>query len=125
MIDPALGNEQMKTWQTGDPQPFHGFVFWFDCVFADVDPSPDRYMPPREPAEHDPSRTIVLTTRPGNRTHWEQDVVLFSEMPDCAPGTPIRGVLRMRRNEHKKRHYDLEFSFRVGADHEMYKYAVI
>ena len=115
----------MRRWQPGDPQDFHGFVFWFDTVFADgPDPSPDRTRPSFEPATFDDAaETVTLTTRPGNKTHWEQDVCLFLDTPPAPVGTPIQGIVNIRRNEQLKRHYDFEISCRIGET-EVYKYNV-
>ena len=67
---------------------------------------------------------VVLSTRPGIRTHWEQDVCMFPDFPLTQIGDSIKGILQMQRNHHWKRHYDIEFSFRVNTI-EIYKYITI
>ena len=109
-------------WKTGDPIEFHGFVLWFDCVFGDAG------QVERETSDASTSSSgssdVVLSTKPGIRTHWEQDVCMFPDLAPCCEGDFISGIVQMKRNDDWKRHYDLEWSFRVGST-EIYKYLTL
>jgi SAM-dependent methyltransferase len=118
-------------WRSGDPLVFHGFVLWFDCIFeAPVGPAADPSEPPVSSKQPEPAASssatattgepVILSTRPGIRTHWEQDACMFDEQVVCHPGERITGVVQLVQNFHWKRHLDVEFSFRVGV-HEYHK----
>lgn len=75
---------------------YQGICIWFDVVF----PCMNKLY----------SKEIILSTAPDKpKTHWKQTVLLMQDDIEVEEGSPIFGMITLKKSSNNSRFYDIEF----------------